>query len=219
MHACVCIYIQLLPIVVGVSYPCGLKCSWSRGCRVKFCSIKVDEPLCAAANAACRLLRAPFELLLDTAKLALEGITAALSLAQEVLRVAEEALEVTSKVLDAANHLLDQTTKFVGPLANYALAVLEFGLDNILIIKKVHLEQRLAATNGLTFSASVEMTIIGINVKWSGKLQLDNPIKLIEYAIDYIKDRASGGIGRKKRDSSPYLSKPTIAKMQTKVQK
>lgn len=124
-------------------------------------------------------------------------------------------LEITKKVLDAANHLL----KVVGALANYALAVLEFGLDNIVYIRKVHLEQRLAATNGLTFSTLVDMTIIGIDIRWSGKLDLENLIILIEYIINFIKDRDTGGIGKKKRDSSPYLRELVTEKKPTKVHK
>ena len=156
---------------------------------------------------------------MDAARLVLEALKAVLSLAQAAFRAAQGVLEFTGKALDAASDFLEFTKDAISAVANVAVSVLEFGLDNVLNIRKVHLEQRLSATKGLTFAASVEMTIIGIDVNWSVKLTLDNPIKLIEDIVDFIKDKATGGIGRKKRDSSPYSREPTTNKMLTKVQK
>ena len=180
-----------------MSYPCGVSCSWRRGCRVKTCRKSVTDPVCLAANAACRALKAPFKALLGPAEAALRGFEHLLSAARSALNGAQSLLRSASSGLDSAKRALESAKSRLGSALNVVAAILQLGINNLFGIHSVTLEGMLNTVGGGRFAASIDMTIIRHRIRAKMALTLSNPTELINYAVNYIKSR----FGRKKRSS------------------
>ena len=178
-------------------YPCGLSCSWRRGCRAKTCHKSVTDPACLAANAACRALKATWEKLLRGAEATLQGVERTLSAGRGALRGAESLLRTATSRLNGAKADLERAKSRLGNKLNVCAAVVERGLNNLLEIHSAMLEGMLDAVSGGEFAANIDMTIIGRRVQHRLTLTLSNPTKLVDYVVDYIKSRFR--VGRKRR--------------------
>jgi hypothetical protein len=181
---------------VSVRFPCGVSCSRWR-CSTKYCHRSVTNPACLLANKGCNALKATWRALLAPAELALRGYEALLSGAQWLLRQAESVLNAARSSLDRAKDALKRAKARLGDKLNVVAAILQRGIDGLFSIHSVTLKIPLYLPLGGTFGASIDMTIVGRRIRAAFRLNLLNPLALIEYAVNYIRRRFSAG--RKKR--------------------
>jgi hypothetical protein len=181
---------------VSVRFPCGVSCSRWR-CSTKYCHRSVTNPACLLANKGCNALKATWRALLAPAELALRGYEALLSTAQRLLREAESALTAATSSLNRAKDALKRAKGQLGDKLNVVAAILQRGIDGLFSIHSVTLKIPLYLPLGGTFGASIDMTIVGRRITESLRINVLNPVALVDYAINYIRRRFSAG--RKKR--------------------
>lgn len=151
----------------------------------------MTNPACLLANKACNALKATWRALLAPAELALRGYEALLSGAQWLLRQAESALNAARSSLDRAKDALKRAKARLGDKLNVVAAILQRGIDGLFSIHSVTLKIPLYLPLGGTFGASIDMTIVGRRIRASFRINLLNPLALIEYAVNYIRRRFS----------------------------
>ena len=183
-------------VLVSVRYPCGLRCSgWS--CSINYCYRSVTDPACQVANEACNALKESWRVLLAPAELALRGYEALLSTAQRLLKEAESAVTAATSSLNRAKDALKRAKGQLGDKLNVVAAILQRGIDGIFSIHSVTLKIPLYLPLGGTFGASIDMTIVGRRITESLRINVLNPVALVDYAINYIRRRFF--VGRRKR--------------------
>ena len=128
------------------------------------CCIRITNPLCLLANAACWLLKKPLDLLLQVAIFIVDKSRHALDVVKGVLSLAQGAMHAAKFVLDAAIVFLEgvKVTYRVGVSAISALA--DFVLTKIVNIREIHFRVSLQAAKGGEFMCRVKGVLIGMNL-------------------------------------------------------
>ena len=156
------------------------------------CCIRIKNPLCLLANAACWLLKKPLDLILqavifivDKSRHILDIAKVALTLAQGVLHTAKLALDVAIGVLEGI-----KITYKVGVKAISALV--DFVLTKLLNIREMHFRVALGTAKGGEFDCGVSGVLLGVNFNLRVKFNILD----IWSFIKYFAERAISGLSK-----------------------
>ena len=156
------------------------------------CCIRIKNPLCLLANAACWLLKKPLDLILqavifivDKSRHILDIAKVALTLAQGVLHTAKLALDVAIGVLEGI-----KITYKVGVKAISALV--DFVLTKLLNIREMHFRVALGTAKGGEFDCGVSGVLLGVNFN----LRVRFNILDIWSIIKFFAEKAVSGLSK-----------------------
>ena len=197
-------------------YPC---------CRFTSCMIKVPDPICIAANLACRVIRGAAYLALEAAKifvrvpmLAFDIAKAAVSAAQFVvdksrvvldvavglLDVAKLGLEFTKGVLESAKAVLEGVKIAIGVAAKILEFVIDVGLKNLLDVRNCGFNVELSTHDLPVFDISCDVNAFRLGWKTIViRINFKNIVQSLWNAARATIDMLSkliGGIGRRRRE-------------------
>lgn len=158
-HAHTCNILTL----VCIKYPAGMKCSWRRGCRVKFkksCK-RIGNPLCYARNVACKGMKRTIQGSIWVVQRTVRASSRVLSLAKVASRVARAAISSVRYIFYGFQRAL-QTVKRLYRLGVQAFtAIVNFGLGGIINIREVSFNVALGAAMDGKFTARIRISFFG----------------------------------------------------------
>ena len=128
------------------------------------CCIRVTNPICLAANAACWLLKKPLDLILQAAIFIVDKSRHILDLAKVALSIAQGFLRGVQVLLEAAKAVLEgiKITYRVGVNALSALVHLVF--TQIINIREMYFKVGLGAAKGGEFACRIKGVLMGLNL-------------------------------------------------------
>lgn len=156
------------------------------------CCIRVKDPICTAANAACWLLKKPLDLVLkvaivvvDKSRHALDVVKAAFTVAQGVLRTARVALDAVNAGLEVV-----KATYRIGVSALSALT--NFAFTQIINIREIHFKVGLSSASGGKFECGIKGVLLGNNFNFRVMVDTRNIWPL----ITFFADKAVSGLSK-----------------------
>ncbi|XP_053373366.1 uncharacterized protein LOC123544865 [Mercenaria mercenaria] len=202
-----------------IPYPC---------CSKTGCLISIPDPICVAANVACRIVRGVAYALLEAAKifvrlpmLALDAAKVVVSVAQVIvdksrvavvvaeglLELAHTGLELAKGVLEAAKLVLEGVKYALGAAVNVLTFVIEFGIQSIIDVKNCGFDVEISTKDLPVFSVFCDVNAFKLGWKTiSIKINFKNILQSIWNAaratIDLLMKQIGNvfGIGRKRRE-------------------
>ena len=192
-------YFFTFPCIGCVGCPSGWRCVtrvWGK-CVLSVpgwdsCCIKVKNPLCLVANAACWLLKKPLDLILQAAIFVVDKSRHVLDVAKVALTLAQGVLHTVKLGLDAANVVLEviKVTYKIGVKAISALV--DFALTKVLNIREMHFRVALGSAKGAEFECGVRGVLLGVNFNLRVKFNLFDIWSLIKF----FAERAISGLSK-----------------------
>ena len=156
------------------------------------CCIRVKNPACLAANAACWLLKKPLDLILQAAIFVVDKSGHVFDVAKVALTLAQGVLHTAKLALDAAIVVLQgiKITYKVGVKAISALV--DFAFTKILNIREMHFRVALGTAKGAEFECGIRGVVLGVNFNLRVKFNLFDIWSLIKY----IAEQAISGLSK-----------------------
>ena len=157
--------------------------------------MRITNPLCLVANAACWLLKKPLDLILQAAIFIVDK-------SRHILDVAKVALSLVQGVLHTAKLALDGAILFLeGVKVTYKVgvsaitALVDFTFTKIFNITEIYFRVALGSAKGAEFECRVKGVILGMNLDVKLKFDLRNIFSLIKPLADQVLRGLSKFIG------------------------
>ncbi|KAK3102630.1 hypothetical protein FSP39_012769 [Pinctada imbricata] len=199
-----------------IPYPC---------CRFTSCMIRFPDPICVAANLACRVVRGIAYAALEAAKLFVRAPMAALDIAKGavsvtqfavdksrvVLKVAEGVLEVAKLGLEGAKATLriargalEAIKIAIGAAAKILEFVISFGLQSLVDVKNCGFDVQLSTVDLPAFEVGCDVNLFRLGwIPIRMKINFKNPIASLWSAakatIDAVAKNFKNVFGKRKR--------------------
>ena len=143
------------------------------------CCVRIKNPLCVVANAACWLLKKPLDLILQVAIFVVDKSRHVLDVAKVALSLAQGVLHAAKLALDAAIVVLEgiKITYKVGVQAITALV--DFAFKKLLNIREMYFRVALGSAKGAEFECRIRGVLLGVNFDVKLKFNLRNIWSLI----------------------------------------
>lgn len=206
------------------------------------CMVRVPDPVCVVANAACQLLHTAARAALKLAQAALRIPMAALELAQGVLTVAQGVVNAAKSVLDLAKGALtlaQETLKGLRKLLDGAIAALElvkvtlkfglqllntlvtFAIKDLFNVRHIDFEVEVSTRNPIAISISMDLTILGIELNNIGfSFDFGDIVGAMADLLKFLLDRIKRGLGiRRRRDLVAKIAQAEVSDDWSEVQR
>ena len=162
--------------------------------RWRGCCIRIRNPLCLAANAACWALKKSLDLILKAAVVVVNKSRRVLDVAKVALSLAQGVLHASKKTLGAANVVLKGIKNAYKVGANALSALVKFAgiFGKLIDIRHIYFRSALGKAKIGEFECRVRGVLIGANLDIMVKFNIRDVLSLIKN----IAERAISGLSK-----------------------
>lgn len=154
--------------------------------NIKTCCKQVPDVVCNSKNAACKAAQKTYKTSLRAAEGAVDTTRNTLKKATNALDAANVAFDAAQRSLTAIKATLEGVKKNFATGLKASEFIVSYGLNGLIVIRKIAFDVSLAVADGGRFSGSLSATILGKDVNRSVDIHLRSIMDIAKSIADTI---------------------------------